>query len=717
MGIDLFVSADTTSGGGPPTGAAGGHLGGSYPSPTVQILSTNAAVNCAGSANVTLNAGQYNNVTIDFTGILTGNISVILPLNAHQQWDLFNATSGAFTLTVIGATGTGVVMPQSQRAIVTTDGTNFVFATPPVTAAGVVSGASYTAPTGSGLPHIVGGAQQAASFVGAAYQSLQTNAGATDVVFGALRLDQAAAVAGLLPVANVAAGSNTQVLTTTGGVAVWAAPAGGAPTGAAGGNLSGTYPNPVVALINGAAIPAAGALVTGNAPYVSSVSSLTYSALNLAGGSGWVTGALPAANQAAQAMAGDVGGTTAASTITALAVSKLANGGSNAILMTNAGASSSVWAPAMSGDATMPSTGVITIANLAVSKLAAGAAGTVLTGPGPAFSTNPTVTTLGASGAITSGSLAGAPSTSLTFGANTLSVAGAANVTLTNAQAAFRTQIFTGVLTGNIIVSVPNTQTTTDGSEYEIYNTTTGAFTLSFQRLGDTKALWIPPGVPEKLVYSTAATSFVYAPGSFAGGDLTATVSLINTNPSDIDTALFQVPFGFHLYAVYVRTAISVAGGASVTLSIGTAAGGTQVLNGNTPGAAGAQALGITVSQLGSDMASGDGYTHEYLSATTFYIRDSTRVANCTAGSVVVTLRGAVVPLWEASGVRSFASAPVSLPRGHQRRRAGSSPGTTSLSPGICGQTLPARWRLPMRPSSRESTTSAATAGTLRKRP
>ena len=70
-----------------------------------------------------------------------------------------------------------------------------------------------------------------------------------------------------------------------------------------------------VARINGATVPAAGALTTGNGPYVSGASALTYSALNLAGGAGWVTGLLPAANQAAQTMGGEVTGTTAASVV------------------------------------------------------------------------------------------------------------------------------------------------------------------------------------------------------------------------------------------------------------------------------------------------------------------------------------------------------------------------------------------------------------------
>ena len=52
------------------------------------------------------------------------------------------------------------------------------------------------------------------------------------------------------------------------------------------------------------------------------------------------------------------------------------------------------------------------------------------------------------------------------------------------------------------------------------------------------------------------------------------------------------------------------------------------------------------------------------------FVRSQT-VAACTAGSIQITFRGAVVSLWEASGETFFASAPVSLPRGHQRRLAG----------------------------------------------
>lgn len=83
-------------------------------------------------------------------------------------------------------------------------------------------------------------------------------------------------------------------------------------------DLSGTYLNTVVSSIHGATVPAAGALTIGNGLHVASTTSLAYQPLNLAGGSGWVTGLLPAANQASQTLSGDVTGTTAANLVSAI---------------------------------------------------------------------------------------------------------------------------------------------------------------------------------------------------------------------------------------------------------------------------------------------------------------------------------------------------------------------------------------------------------------
>jgi len=78
----------------------------------------------AGSSNVTLSQAEYENGNIEFTEALTGNISVFLPLLDGREWSLKNSTTGAFTLTAIGASGTGVVLPQGAETRVRTDGTN-----------------------------------------------------------------------------------------------------------------------------------------------------------------------------------------------------------------------------------------------------------------------------------------------------------------------------------------------------------------------------------------------------------------------------------------------------------------------------------------------------------------------------------------------------------------------------------------------------------------
>lgn len=92
-----------------------------------------------------------------------------------------------------------------------------------------------------------------------------------------------------------------------------------APTGfTAGGDLSGTATNQNVINVHGASVPIAGALTTGNVLQVTGASTLSYGAVNLAGGNDFVTGTLPAGNQAAQTMGGDVTGTTAANTVVTL---------------------------------------------------------------------------------------------------------------------------------------------------------------------------------------------------------------------------------------------------------------------------------------------------------------------------------------------------------------------------------------------------------------
>lgn len=89
-----------------------------------------------------------------------------------------------------------------------------------------------------------------------------------------------------------------------------------APTGPASGDLGGTYPNPSVININGASVPLAGSLTTGNVLQVSGLSALTYAPINLSGGSNYVTGTLPISNL--PSLAGDVTGSITSNTVVKL---------------------------------------------------------------------------------------------------------------------------------------------------------------------------------------------------------------------------------------------------------------------------------------------------------------------------------------------------------------------------------------------------------------
>lgn len=84
----------------------------------------------AGSSDVTLTNtdGQLNearNATYEFTGALTGNISVIIPTSVRKHV-VFNNTTGAFTLTVKTVAGAGIAVPQGKKMALYCDGTNVV---------------------------------------------------------------------------------------------------------------------------------------------------------------------------------------------------------------------------------------------------------------------------------------------------------------------------------------------------------------------------------------------------------------------------------------------------------------------------------------------------------------------------------------------------------------------------------------------------------------
>lgn len=87
-----------------------------------------AALTFTSDANKTLLSTEYEAVILDFgTGTaLTATRNVVVPLTAGAMWIVRNATNGAQSIQVIGASGTGVTIANGKTAIVFCDGTNIV---------------------------------------------------------------------------------------------------------------------------------------------------------------------------------------------------------------------------------------------------------------------------------------------------------------------------------------------------------------------------------------------------------------------------------------------------------------------------------------------------------------------------------------------------------------------------------------------------------------
>ncbi len=90
---------------------------------SISFAFTQLVKNVAGGANVTLTSAECANKVMQFTGLLTGNINVVVT-NTVSVYYIFNNTTGAFTLTIKTAAGTGYAPVQGSRDIVTCDATN-----------------------------------------------------------------------------------------------------------------------------------------------------------------------------------------------------------------------------------------------------------------------------------------------------------------------------------------------------------------------------------------------------------------------------------------------------------------------------------------------------------------------------------------------------------------------------------------------------------------
>jgi len=85
------------------------------------IKCTRRASVALSDANTTLSATQASCEILEFSGTLTAQRNIVVPLGP-QQWTIYNGSTQA--LQIIGATGTGVIIATTKTAIVYSNGTN-----------------------------------------------------------------------------------------------------------------------------------------------------------------------------------------------------------------------------------------------------------------------------------------------------------------------------------------------------------------------------------------------------------------------------------------------------------------------------------------------------------------------------------------------------------------------------------------------------------------
>lgn len=122
----VVLSANPTLTGAPkaPTAADGTNTTQLATTAFVQSAIGGVLSKTATGGTVTLTDAEASNPVIVVGGTLTSNLTVIFPGTTKRVWVLSNQTSGAFTVSVKTATGTGVTVAQKKRNLIFTDGEN-----------------------------------------------------------------------------------------------------------------------------------------------------------------------------------------------------------------------------------------------------------------------------------------------------------------------------------------------------------------------------------------------------------------------------------------------------------------------------------------------------------------------------------------------------------------------------------------------------------------
>jgi hypothetical protein len=98
-----------------------------------------------GAESLHLTLTQYQPPNLEFTGTISGQLLVLVPLNVGGIWSISNATTGAFNLFFNVSTGPSpsILCPPGQRTLVISDGTNIALADTTGAAAAVAASEAF----------------------------------------------------------------------------------------------------------------------------------------------------------------------------------------------------------------------------------------------------------------------------------------------------------------------------------------------------------------------------------------------------------------------------------------------------------------------------------------------------------------------------------------------------------------------------------------------
>lgn len=169
-------------------------------------------IDISGTGVYTLTGSELNRISYRFTGILTGNRTVVVPATVQQYW-VDNQTTGSYTLTIApSGGGTPFNIAQGQRAILYCDGTDVLNAsTQGISVPLSIAEGGTNATTASAARINLGGTSVGISLFTAVDQSTaRTSLGATTVgsaLFTAVDQDAAYAALGVAPAGIVDGGA------------------------------------------------------------------------------------------------------------------------------------------------------------------------------------------------------------------------------------------------------------------------------------------------------------------------------------------------------------------------------------------------------------------------------------------------------------------------------------------------------------------------------